>query len=300
MSDDEKLQERNIQTLNDIQNLQKIEQGLFNTLEQSLLVNKLPEESKDNIINKINEVSQMRINLYKGLGGMNMFFQNNLNASTNSLSEQTTAIEIVEKELNESKKRLEMIEQYKANKMRIVEINTYYGERYNEHATIMKIIIFMFLPILILAILANKGLIPQFLYKILWIVIFVIGVVMLGMTLISIANKDNMNYQEYDWYFNIANAPPISGLTTDVNLPDPWSLGNITCIGQSCCYSDSTYDSSTNKCVPNSVLTTTTTTATDTATDATANATTESFTVGQAFENYDKQNNKYKVDAYIQ
>jgi hypothetical protein len=97
------MEENNSQILNDIQSLQTLEQELFNNLENE------PDISSDQqqqIISKINNISNMRVNLYQTLGGVNDFFKSSLSNSTNTLVEQTKAIEIVEQELNKSKKLL--------------------------------------------------------------------------------------------------------------------------------------------------------------------------------------------------
>ena len=46
------------------------------------------------------------------------------------------------------------------NQMRITEINTYYGKRYRAHSNLIKLIILFVVPIIILAILAKKKIIP--------------------------------------------------------------------------------------------------------------------------------------------
>ena len=80
------------------------------------------------------------------------------------------------------------------------------------------------------------------------IVISIIGAVYLWKRYASIITRDNMNYQEYDWYFD-PNASSGSATTTS----DPWlstSFGTLgTCIGQACCSTGLVYDSSSNQCV---------------------------------------------------
>ena len=56
-------------------------------------------------------------------------------------------IDIVEKELNASKKRLKVLEEEKNNKISLVEINDYYGQQYAEHSELMKTIVIMLIPI---------------------------------------------------------------------------------------------------------------------------------------------------------
>ena len=118
------MQERNEQTLNDIKTLQQVELELYDTLEKNATSNTMTPEQKDQLIKKINEISQMRINLYATLKDIYSFFQNNVSSSRITLAEQKMAIDIVENELNESKRRLQLLEEEKYNKLRLVEINT--------------------------------------------------------------------------------------------------------------------------------------------------------------------------------
>jgi hypothetical protein len=253
------VQENTNQILNDIQSLQGIEQQLFSSLEENT---GLTTEQQKKVIEKINNISKMRINLYQTLNSVNSFFQNSLANSKGLLTEQTAAIDIVEKELNTSKKRLKVLEEEKNNKVRLVEINNYYGQKYSEHSYLMKIIVIMLLPILILSILFNKGILPAKIYYILIAIIAIIGGIFIWKTIFSIVLRDPMNYEEYNWYFNPANAPT----STAADTTDPWASKRASsnfgsCIGDACCSDGLVYDSSSNQCV---ISTTTTTDTTDT------------------------------------
>jgi hypothetical protein len=239
------IQQNNEQILNDIQYLQQIEQQLFNNLETNT---NLTTQQQDEIIQKMNQISNMRINLYQTLSGVNNFFQNALSSSIGTLKEQTTAIAIVESELNHSKKRLEALEIERNNKLRLVEINNYYGDKYSEHSKLMKIIIFTLVPIIVLAILNNKGILPNTIYYILLTIISLIGTFFFWRRFASIIMRDNMNYNEYDWYFNQSKITgPIS------QGKDPWASSNMpgTCIGQACCSDGEIYNASLNQCINN-------------------------------------------------
>lgn len=239
------IQENNEQLLNDIQSLQQMEQQLFNSLESNT---SLSSEEQTKIVEKMNQLSNMRVNLYKTLSGVNNYFDNALNTSISTLKEQAIAIQIVESELNKSKKRLELLEEEKNNKIRLVEINTYFGDKYAEHSQLMKIIIFTLVPIIILAFFNNKGLLPNVIYYGLLVIIALIGGYFFWNRYSSIIMRDNMNYQEYDWPFN----PNDINTSTISSTSDPW--GNAkdygTCIGDACCSNGLTYDDSLNQCVP--------------------------------------------------
>jgi hypothetical protein len=254
MSDNNNAEETNDQLVTDIQSLQTMEQELFSSLENNP---NLTNEQQQKIVEKMNQLSDMRINLYQTLSGVNNYYQNALSSSQGTLKEQTNAIYIVESELNQSKRRLDLLNQEKNNKIRLVEINNYYGDKYAEHGNLMKIIILTLVPIIILALLNNKGILPDSIYYGLTVIIAFIGGYFFWLRFGSIITRDNMDYQTYDWYFDPASAPTAGAASTD-----PWSSSSDygTCIGDACCSPGLVYDFSLNQCVPGSTSTTTTTT----------------------------------------
>jgi hypothetical protein len=245
------ISQNNEQILNDIQSMQQMEQQLFSTLETNT---SLSSTQQSEIVDKINQVSNMRVNLYQTLNNVNNFYDKALSSSIGTLKEQTAAISIVEQELNRSKQRLELLEAEKNNKIRLVEINDYFSDKYAEHTKLMKIIIFTLIPVIILAVLNNKGFLPNSFFYILLSIVVVIGSIFFWFKMGSIMMRDNMNYQEYNWYFN-----PNSATTTNTTTSssDPWFTSNLpgTCVGQYCCSDGQTYDSSLNQCVISSSVT---------------------------------------------
>jgi hypothetical protein len=253
----DKLQERNEQVIKNISQLQQQEKKLYAKLDD---VN-LSSEEKKQIIMRINEISQMRMNIYSGLNDMYSMYHKNVTSSSNTLEQSIAAIDILENELNESKIRLNLLEDQKNNKLRLVQINTYYGKRYNTHSTLMKTIIFVCIPVIILSILANRGFLPPKLYVFLSGLIIIIGLVIIGLQLIDISNRDNMNWDEYNWRFDRESAPTAAdsadnSSSSNPSSSNPWSIPSLTCIGSACCYDGSTYDDTKNICVPNGMYNT--------------------------------------------
>lgn len=290
-------QQTNEQILNDIQTLQTMEQQLFSNLENNP---NLTTQQQQQLVEKMNQLSNMRINLYQTLSGVNNYYQNALNSSQGTLKEQTAAIYIVENELNTAKRRLEALDMEKINKIRLVEINNYYGDKYVEHGNLMKIIIFTLIPVIILAIINKSGILPDTIYYILVMIVAAIGGYFFWMRFGSIITRDNMNYQEYDWYFDPSAAP-----TGSSSGDDPWaSLGSLgTCIGQDCCSAGQLYDETLDQCVGDS---TTPPSPTDTyassptaATTTTTTTTTESFVTEAMVERMltKTENGKHKSDV---
>lgn len=237
---------QNIQNmLNDIQSLQQLEQDMFQNLENNTT---LSVQQRKQIVDKINNISDMRINLYKTLGNINQFYQKTLLNSQDTLVEQTNAISVVERELNRLKGKLSALEDEKHNKMRLVQINTYYSEKYEEQSQLMKYLLFTMIPLIIVIFIYNRGILPKTLFYALVVIISIIGGWFIVKTWISIVSRHNMNYQEYDWYFDPSSVS--TGKTTE-GESDPWSADIGTCVGAECCSENQTYDSVNNICISN-------------------------------------------------
>jgi hypothetical protein len=254
------IEEGRAQTLSNIAELQNIEKEYFSQLNEKAAQNSLTEDEKQSLIERINEISLMRTNLYKNLNGVYSFYTTNVSSTRNTIEEQNAAIEIVENELNEAKIRMLSVEEDKNNKLRLVEINSYYGEQYSDHAEIMKIIVMICVPVLILTILSNNGLIPRMIYSLLIILVVSFGLIYIWKYFLNASSHDNMNYEEYSWNFKPQDAPAVD--TSGGDAVDPWdNTTNVTCQGQACCDTGYTYDSTptVNKCVPSDTLTPSTT-----------------------------------------
>lgn len=242
------------QILNDIQLLQDMEKQLFNSLETNT---NLTPEQQQLIIDKIIQLSNMRINLYQTLSGMNVFFQGALESSSDILQSQTAAISIVENELNNAKQRLDALEIEKNNKIRLVEINDYYSDRYEEHTKLMKVFIITLIPIIILAILKNRGILPNSIFVMLVFIICFFSLYYSWNIYSSIIMRDNMSYQEYNWSFNPNSVSTTT--TSSTSSSDPW-LSNVssitnTCIGENCCADGLIWDASLNQCTSSTTTT---------------------------------------------
>jgi hypothetical protein len=236
----------NQQILDDIQSLQTMEESLLNSLETNP---NLTSQQQQAIVEQMNQLSTMRINLYQTLSGVNSFFQSALSSSVGTLQEQVDAIQVVEQQLNDSKQYVSDLEQEQNNKIRLVQINDYFGAKYADHSMLMKIVIFTLVPIIILMFLNNKGILSNSIYTVLVVIISLIGIVIFFLRWISTISRSDMSYQEFDWGFDPESAPTPNGSTDN-----PWdsSIDIGTCVGEDCCSSGQTYDDNLNQCIGDS------------------------------------------------
>lgn len=226
--------------MNQISGLQGQEDKLFQKLNDP----NLSQEEKEITVQNINEISTTRKSLYETLLGEYSSYKTNLDSSSTLLGKQMQAVGIVEAELNGMKEKLNMVQDQKVDKLRMIQINTYYGKQYAAHKQLMQIIVVDCLILFILIYLVNNGWISYNFYRFLMVIFIVAALYILGKKIIDLYNRSNMNFDEYNWYFNASQAPPI---LDEPAKPVPKS--SSYCIDEICCGTGTSYDKNQGKCV---------------------------------------------------
>jgi hypothetical protein len=250
-------------TLNNIKDLQNLEKDLYMQLEISATTQGNAAQQTD-LINRINKISQIRMSLLQTLNTMSNTLQAQVGNSRVNLVDQLTLIGVIEGQLNQIKAQMNQSDNIKNNKLRMVEINTYYGKRYRSYTELMKIVIFSCILFLILALLKKKGLLPENIANGLLSVFFVISLFFFLRKVNDIYWRDNMDFEQYNW-FNVPDSYEKTVFEYDkeaiagINLTDELENGlyDVTkeasslvgCIGADCCSKKMKYDKKKDKCV---------------------------------------------------
>lgn len=253
-------EDRQVSLLSDITKLQTMESNLYKKLEAAD-ANNVSQQEQNAMIAKINELSKMRMSLFEEIDKMYKGLQGRVSQSRIDLTNQLTVSGVMEQELNKAKRDLNLLQANKDNKMRLVEINTYYSNKYQAQTQLMKLIILVCIPLLVLAILAKKQLLPPRVSTILIWAVLIIGGILIIRKFIDINSRSNMSFQEYDWRWS----PPSddgqtvieydeaqfqSGVQSAENdMSDAAADMGLGCIGAACCSTGTYYDSDKNECV---------------------------------------------------
>lgn len=233
------------QNITDIQSLQKTEKELLDNLE---LNPNLSEDIKKQIIDKINALSNMRMDLFDTLNNVNSLYNSNAKKSEDILFQQSEAIDIEEKNLNEFKRRLKTLQDKQLQELRITEINKYFSSKYADHANIVMALIYLFIGLIIINFLYKSEIMPVPIYWALVIILTAFIAYKFWYTLLLSYIRNNMNYDNLDF------TPPSSTTTstnTTTSSNDPWYKPTTACIGSQCCTSGMVFDTSLNLCVVN-------------------------------------------------
>lgn len=154
---------------------------------------KLIKDEQEELYRLILEINE---NLFSSFQSSNTLYQQQSNLAS-KLSDYNT---MLESDIGEIKDKEEEAK-------RMSKINRYYGDKYEAQSQLIKLAIKMLVPILILAILKNKELIPEDVFRTLLMVVIVIGGIIFIKKYKDVVSRDNMNFQEYDWRFRKDLAP---------------------------------------------------------------------------------------------
>jgi ABC-type multidrug transport system fused ATPase/permease subunit len=239
--------DRNTQVLKSITLLQEQEQQQFAALNDASLS---PADRK-RVLTRINELSQMRVNMYSTLKDAYAFYHQNADMASATAAQQMVAVDVVEQQLNAAKKRLNKLEQRRFDNVRLAQINTYYAKRYQAHSSLLRILIVAAIATVLLAAGHNAGALSDNVFGfLLGLVLLVTGIFVFA-KIVDFSNRSAFNWDEFSWRFDKSKAPPIDG-SGSASAADKtgWALAlNMTCIGAACCSPEQTFDSTANKCM---------------------------------------------------
>jgi len=236
--------------------LQDVEKRLFGNLEAAV-ANKASATQQEAIMTEMNEAAISRTAMYQSLLSLYENQQALVADTRQDLVDQKTVVKIFEDQMNNAKSNFNAMRNESANKLRMVEINTYYGKKYQAYGSILKVIVVACMPLLLLAILRHRSLIPSGIATFISVVIIIVAAYLVLRRTIDMLSRNNMSFDEYNWQFDPSKTKSLSrdpGALDLRSAADSWmkSLGaklGLGCVGQECCSDGMTYDGVKHKCV---------------------------------------------------
>lgn len=242
--------------LSKIKESQGAEQKLMTELYKLTSVNGYTIDDKIRAMtSSITSLSESRIAMFKTISDQADILQTGVSNSRTDLVSQLTLLGVVEDQLTKAKESMSYLQNNNDTKMRLVEINTYYGKRYDAQSNLMKMIILICIPLLILFILRKKGLLPEMISKYAIGITIAIGAIFVMRAAWDIHTRSNMNFDEYEWNYEdpSSHTPTVWQYNKEnlLNLDNPLKLlmGNLgLCVGSNCCANGMYFDKSKQQC----------------------------------------------------
>jgi hypothetical protein len=133
------------------------------------------------------------------------------------------------------------------NKMRLVEINNYYANKYNDQSEIMKIIIVMCVIVLILWYI--NTIVQSSIFYVLIAIVVAIGCIIIFWKCYYLMLRNNIDYNQYDFDVKSSKLPEIDVLRGATGtLMSSGSTGAKSCQNQECCISPDYYSFKNGRC----------------------------------------------------
>jgi hypothetical protein len=227
-----------------IARIQAIEKQLLGKLNTAM-----DAEQRSEIVAQINDLAKARGDLYNNMNDFSSQLETVASERRNALVQNSVAVNVIRDQIENSSNTLDGLQQEKSNKMRLVEINNYYGKKYEFQTDIMKIIILTCVPVLVISVLLKKGFIPNLIATGLIIIIIAAGVIAVARKVMDLNRRNNFNFDQYDYPFNPYAVKVTKTETTNLADINKLAIPN-SCIGPSCCTEGATvWDSTTGKCI---------------------------------------------------
>lgn len=190
--------DKRLQTLSTILELQQLEKQLYTNLE-SMSTDTSAEgiAKQQQIVKQINDLSTTRVNLFNTLNDLYQFAQDNVSENRTELVDKMTVAKVMETQLDNMKAMLNELQQLKNNKLRMVQINTYYGKQYQGQTDLMKLIIKVCIVVILLITLSKMNILPSMLVNFLIILVIGVGAFLVFRKISDLSMRDNMDFDRY-------------------------------------------------------------------------------------------------------
>jgi hypothetical protein len=197
MGVDSEIQRQN-EIVTSIETIRKLEDDLTALLDSP---NEIDKENRDNIINQIGKLFNMRKNMLEHLSSTYNKLHNNISDSKINFADKKSVTDIITNEIELSTNKYKLLADEKNNKKRMTEINMYHGKKYNAYSNVMKTLLISCTLLLILTyVIKHELMSPNITYILVGIVIF-FGGFRISLLILDIIRRDNMNYDKFNWDF---------------------------------------------------------------------------------------------------
>jgi hypothetical protein len=230
-------------------NTQQLQDTQKNLMDRYAATTDPAERTK--LVNEMDKIAMLSSNLLSSTGKIALVQNQAITDGRNSAKDMTAITEVMDAQLKDARDKLDAINTSRSEKERMIELNTYYGKRFMAQSGVMKIFIYMCIPVLILAVLANMGFLPNYIAGFMIITAIVIGIVYIYGAVHDINRRDKMNFDEYEWEFDPSRVGPLNpghgGKHKKKNSNADMSSG---CYESACCNPPATiWDPKSSTCV---------------------------------------------------
>lgn len=181
----------------DLKELQVIETYLFDELSKINQSSATKNDQETQITSYIQNLKNVRKTLMDNLKNLYTNANNDLNYNSQHLGNQRDMSAQLSVELEKAKNVLKKLKAEKNNKTRLAQIGEYEFEKNREHKSILKTIVYGSFFILIIFFMNSKNMLPNFLTKIIVVIISSITFLLVIQRLFWNSRRNNIDYSKF-------------------------------------------------------------------------------------------------------
>ena len=228
-------------------------------------------ELKRRSLAEMQELMRLRVEMFNKLKSG---YARDVEMSSEELGEQMNTLYIVESELELAREQLTKANEQYVDKMRMVEISTYFSEKYRAYNGLFKLIFIWMIPIGLLLYIGNRNPVSEkyvskdnsnTVFLVLILLVCFIALYQILNLAYDLKLRNNMNFNEYDFGVSFDYDKAVSKYSGEGTGDGPDGSGavayderqlkklednfNLGCIDSSCCADGTMYDSVKKQCV---------------------------------------------------
>ena len=226
-------------------------------------------ELKRQSLKEMEELTRLRVQMFTALKSQ---YTQDVAKSKSALDDQVATLHIVENELNKAQSELRALKKEYVDKMRMVEISTYFSEKYRAYNSLFKLVLMWAIPLGVLIYVGMRNPVPEaYVSKnnsntVFLTLFMVLGFVALFQILVKaydLSKRNNMNFNEYDFGSDLdlhkrvdhsGALPPDDGMGVvahdEMVFKKLAGKMNLGCVDSSCCADGTMYDDVKKRCIP--------------------------------------------------
>jgi len=183
----------------DLKELQVVETYLFDELSKVNQGDSTRTDQQEQITSYIENLKNVRTTLMENLKNLYTNANNDLNYNSQHLSNQRDMSGQLKLELEKAREVLKKLKAEKNNKTRLAQIGEYEFEKNREHRSILKTIVYGSFFVLIVFFMNSKNMIPDFLTKIVVVIISSITFLLVIQRLYWNSRRNNIDYSKFSF-----------------------------------------------------------------------------------------------------
>tara|TARA_B110000008_G_scaffold279767_1_gene328503 strand:+ start:3431 stop:4267 length:837 start_codon:yes stop_codon:yes gene_type:complete len=195
----EELNRKHTKIQEDLKELQVVETYLFDELSKINQGDSTRTDQQEQITSYIENLKNVRTTLMENLKNLYTNANNDLNYNSQHLSNQRDMSDQLTLELEKAREVLKKLKAEKNNKTRLAQIGEYEFEKNREHRSILKTIVYGSFFVLIVFFMNSKNMIPDFLTKIVVVIISSITFLLVIQRLYWNSRRNNIDYSKFSF-----------------------------------------------------------------------------------------------------